>query len=71
MIGALVQQPYPVVTSPFIPPMSESRNQLRYGLTNFRPNSSMVSHQGDMAQDLSESEQEMSFMRQMNNPDFP
>ena len=40
-------------------------------MTNFRPNSSMVSHQGNMLQDLSGSQQEMSFMQQMNNPTFP
>ena len=51
--------------------MSEPRNQFRYGITNFSPNSSMVSHQGNMRQDLSGSEQEMSFVQQMNNPDFP
>ena len=43
IMGALVQQPHLVVTSPVIPPMSEPRNQFRYGITNFRTNSSMVS----------------------------
>ena len=60
-MGALVQQPHPVVTSPVITP----------GMTNFRPNSSMASHQGNMRQDLKGSQQEMSFMQQMNNPNFP
>ena len=53
IMGRLVQQPHPVVTSPVIPPMSEPRNQFRYGMANFRPNSSMVSHQENMPQDLS------------------
>ena len=53
IMGRLVQQPHPVVTSPVIPPMSEPRNQFRYGMTNFRSNSSMVSHQENMPQDLS------------------
>ena len=66
-MGVLVQQPHPVVTSPVIPTMSKPRNQFRHGMTNFRPNSSMVSHQGNMPQDLSRSQKEMSFMQQMNN----
>ena len=39
-------------------------------MRNFRPNSSMASHQGSMPQDLSGSQQEISFMQQMNNPNF-
>ena len=70
-MGALVQQSHLVVTSPVIPPTSEPRNQFQYGMTNFRPNSSIVSHQGNMPQDLSGSQQEMKFMQQMNNPNFP
>ena len=31
----------------------------------------MVSHQGSMPQDLSGFQQEMSFMQQINNPNFP
>ena len=50
--------------------MSELRNQFRYGMSNFRPNSSIVSHQGGIPQLLSGSQQEMSFMRQINNPHF-
>ena len=50
--------------------MSEPRNQFRYGMSNFRPNSSIVSHQGGIPQLLSGSQQEMSFMRQINNPHF-
>ena len=68
VMGALAQQPHPVVRSSVILPMSEPRNQFRYGMTNFRTNSSMVSHQGIMQQDLSGSQQEMPFMQQMNNP---
>ena len=49
---ALVQHLHPVVTSPVIPPMSEYRNQFRYGMTNFRPYLSMVFHQGYTPQDL-------------------
>ena len=71
IMGALVQQSHLVVTSPVIPPTSEPRNQFQYGMTNFRPNSSTVSHQGNMPQDLSGSQQEMKFMQQMNNPNFP
>ena len=71
IIGALVQQPHPVVTSPVIPPMSEPRNQFRHGMTDFRPNSSMVYHQGNMTQDFRCSQQEMAFMQQMNNLNFP
>ena len=52
-MGASFQQPHPVVMSPVIPPMFELRNQFRYGMTNFRSNSSIVSHQGNMPQDLS------------------
>ena len=52
-MAALVQQPHPVITSPVIHPMSKPRNQFRYGMTNFRPNSSIVSHQGSMPQGLS------------------
>ena len=71
IMGALVQQPHPVVMFPVIPLISEPRNQFRYGMTNFRPNSSMVFHQRNMSQDLSGSQQEMQFMQQMNNPNFP
>ena len=71
IMGALVQQPHPVVTSPVIAPMSDPRNQFRYGMTNFRPNSIMVSHQENMPQDLSGSQQERSFTDEMNNPNFP
>ena len=70
-MAALAQQPHPVIASPVIRPMSEPRNQFRYGMTNLRPNSSMVSHQGSTPQDLSGSQQEMSFMQQINNPNFP
>ena len=70
IMAASVQHLLLLVTSLVIP-MSEPRNQFRYGMTNFRPNSSMVVHQGNMPQDLSGSEQEMSFMLQMNNPNFP
>ena len=70
-MAALVQQPHPVITPPVIRPMSETRNQFRYGMTNFRPNSNMVSHQGSMLQDLSRSQLEMLFMQQINNPNFP
>ena len=70
IMAASVQHLLLLVTSLVIP-MSEPRNQFRYGMTNFRPNSSMVVHQGNMPQDLSGSEQEMSFMQQMNNPNFP
>ena len=70
-MGALVQQPHPAVTSPVIPPMSEAREQFLYNMTNFKPNSSMVSHQGNMPQDLSGSQQEKLFTQQMNNPNFP
>ena len=52
-MGALFQQPLPVVMSPVIPPMFELCNQSRYGMTNFRPNSSIVSHERNMPQDLS------------------
>ena len=52
IMGVLVQSPHPVVTSPVIPPMLEPHNQFQYFMTNFRPNSSMVSHQGNMPQDL-------------------
>ena len=58
-MGALAQKPQPVVTSPIIPPMSEPRNQFQCSMTNFRPNSSMVSHQGNMPRDLSGSQQEL------------
>ena len=57
IMGALVQQSHLVVTSTVIPPMSEPRNQFRYDITNFRPNSSMVSHQRNMPQDLSGSQE--------------
>ena len=70
IMGALVQQPHPVVTS-VISPLSEPRNQIRYGMTNFKPNSSVMSHQGNMSQDLGRSQQEMSFTQQMSNPNFP
>ena len=52
-MAALVQQPHPVITPPIICPMSKPRNQFRYDMTNFRPNSSIVSHQGSMPQGLS------------------
>ena len=42
--GALVQQPCLVVTSSVIASMSETRNQFRYSITKFRPNSGIVSH---------------------------
>ena len=71
IMTALVQQPHPVVTPPVIHPMSEPRSQFRYGTTNFSLNSSMVSRQGSMPQDLSGSQQEMLFMQQINNPNFP
>ena len=71
IIGASVGQSYPTVTSPVISPISKPRNRFRYGMTNFRPNSSMVSHQGNMPQDLSGSQKDMMFMHQMNNPNFP
>ena len=35
-----------------IRPMPEPRNQFRHSMTNLRPNSSMVSHQRSMSQDL-------------------
>ena len=70
-MAALVQQPHPVITPPIICPMSKPRNQFRYDMTNFRPNSSIVSHQGSVPQYLSGYEQEMSFMQQINNPNFP
>ena len=63
-MSASVQQPHPLVTSPVIPHISESRNQFQYGMTNFRPNSCMMSNQGNRSQ------QEISFMQQMNNPNF-
>ena len=44
IMGTLVQQPHPVVMSPVIPLISEPRNQFRYGMRNFKPNSSMVFH---------------------------
>ena len=59
IMGALVQQPHSVVMFPVIPLISEPRNQFRYGMTNFRPNSSMVFHKRNMSQDLSGSQQEM------------
>ena len=71
IIGASVEQSHPAVTSPVIPPISKPRNRFRYGMTNFRPNSSMVSHQGNMPQDLSGSQMDKLFMEQMNNPNFP
>ena len=40
-------------------------------MTKFLPNSSMMFHQGNMPRDLSESQQEMWFTQQMNNPHFP
>ena len=40
-------------------------------MTNFRPNSGIVPHQGSMPQYLSGYEQEMSFMQQINKPNFP
>ena len=61
-MAALVQQAHPVTTLPVICPMPEPHNQF------LRPNSSMVSHQGSMPQDLSGCQQEMSFMQQINNP---
>ena len=61
-MGGSFQQPHLVVTSTVIPPMSESCNQFQYGMMNFRPNSSMVSHKGNMPQDLSGAQQEISFM---------
>ena len=70
-MAVLVQQPHLVIMSPIIGPISESYNQFRYGMTNFRPNSSMLSHQGSMPQDLSGSQQEMVFMQQINNLNFP
>ena len=45
IVAALVQQPLPLITSPVIRRMPEHLNQFRYGMTNLRPNSSMVSHQ--------------------------
>ena len=71
IMAALVQQPHPVITSPIIRLMSEPRSQFRYGMTNFRPNLSIVSHQGSVLQDLSRSQQEMSFIQEINNPNFP
>ena len=61
-MAALVQQARPVTTLPVIRPMSEPRSQF------LRPNSSMVSHQETMLQDLSGCQQEMSFMQEINNP---
>ena len=52
IIDAVVQQSYTVVTSPVIPPMSEPRSQFPYGMKNFRPNSSMVPHQGNLSEYL-------------------
>ena len=71
IMGVLVQQPHPAVTLPAISPMSELRNQFWYDMTNVRPNSSIVSHQRSMPQDLSGFQRKMPFMQQMNNPDFP
>ena len=62
IMAALAQQPHPLITPPVIRPMSEPRNQFRYGMTNFRPNSSLVSHQRNMPQDLGGSQQELPFM---------
>ena len=59
IMTVLVQKSHSVITSPAILPMSEPRNQFRYGMTNFRPNSSMMSHQRSMLQDLSGSQQEI------------
>ena len=67
-MAALDQQAHPVTTLPVIRPMSEPHNQFQYGMTILRPNSSMVSHQESMLQDLSGCQQEMSFMQQINNP---
>ena len=70
IMAALVQQPHPVITSPAIHPMSEPGKQIRYSMTNVRPNSSMVSHQGSIPQDSGGSQQEMSFIQQINNLNF-
>ena len=70
IIGASVEQSHPTDTSPVIPPTSKPRNRFRYGMTNFRSNSSMVSHQRNMPQDLSGSQKDMLFMQQMSNPNF-
>ena len=67
-MAALVQQAHPVTTLPVIRPMSEPHDQFQYGMTILRPNSSMVSQQGSMPQDLSGCQQEISFMQQINNP---
>jgi len=66
IIGALVQEPHPTVT----PPIHEPRNQFRYGMTNFITNSSMASHPGSLPQDVHGS-QEMSYIQQLNNPNYP
>ena len=70
-MATLVQQPHPVIMSQVIRLMSELAISFDNDMTNFRPNSSMVFHQGSMPRDLSGSQQEMSFMQQINNPNFP
>ena len=70
-MSVLVQQSHLIVTSPVILPMSEPRSQFRYGMENFRPNSSMLFHQGNIPHNLRRSQQEMSFMQPMNNSNFP
>ena len=47
--------------------MSEPHNQFRCGMKNFRPNLSMMCHQGNILQDLSGSQHEMSYMQWKNN----
>ena len=71
IMAALVQQPYPIITFPVIRSMSESRNQFWFSMTNFRCNSSLVSHQGSMPQKFSGSQMDMLFIQQINNPNFP
>ena len=51
--------------------MSEAHDQFRCGMTNFRPNISMMCHQENILQDLSGSQQEMSYMQRMDNRNCP
>ena len=65
IMGALVQQPSHVAP-PVSPPMPSTYNQFRYGMSNYRLNSSMTSNQPN----FSGAQEDISFTQQLNNPNF-
>ena len=66
IMGALVQQPSHVAP-PVSSPMPSTYNQFRYGMSNYKLNSSMTLNQPN----VSDAQEDMSFTQQLDNPNYP